>query len=215
MLMLISDRAAWLTSLAARLHEQGVFLYVCHYGAAEFYCEQKDVGGVFLDGIPNIRKAVELCRSLRNTYPELPILLSAPKNTRPSAPVSSMVRTDEKDDPTEEILNFYRCSCGWRGEVLSTFSLTVTTDPAKTVYMGYPLPLSKGEHTILRCLFYQAPKPLTKEELSELCHPCTPRQFGNIAVLVGRINARAAEIDPRPLIACTRGQGYHLRQGIL
>ena len=215
MLMLISDRSAWLNGLAARLHEKGVFLYICHYGAAKFYCEKKDIGGVFLDGIPNIRKAVELCRALREEYPELPILLSAPAHTRPSVPATSLIRTDAETDPTETIMDFYRHACGWYGDVLSTFSLTVTSSPAKTIYMGYPLPLSKSEHTLLRCLFYQAPKPLTKEELTELCSPCTPRLFGNIAVLVGRINRRAAEIDPRPLILCKRSVGYFLRDGII
>ena len=87
--------------------------------------------------------------------------------------------------------------------------------PAETYYMGYPLPLTAREHSILRCLFYRAPYVTSKIDLMELCYPEGTQSLQNIVVQIRQINQKAARIDRRPLIVNVYGKGYRLRDGIL
>ena len=79
--------------------------------------------------------------------------------------------------------------------------------------MGYPLPLSPRESTILRCLLYRYPHLTPTDELMSLCFPDERINIENLFVHISVINQRAMKIDPRPLIVNTYGKGYRLRDG--
>ena len=115
----------------------------------------------------------------------------------------------------EHALDFCITDCNWRRKPLSTFALTVGDVPEATLYMGYRLPLSPKEHTILRCLFYRSPYETSADDLLSLCYPTEPVKRENLTVLIARINRKASLIDPNPLIVNRYGKGYRLRDGIL
>lgn len=218
MLLLVTERTAIFRDFAVRFHQHGIYAYICHYEIARFFCERKDIGGVILDCIPNIEQEEALCRCLRAEYPDMPIAALVPQNSLPDMPACRLIRTDTdfgSERLFSEMLDFCMLQCGWNAETLSTFALTVTSNPKETVYMGYRMPLSVKQHTILRCLFYRAPIPISTDDLMALCYPNGMESIKNLAIQIQRINECAARIDPRRLIVNTRGVGYRLRDGIL
>lgn len=214
MLILVTDRRAFGESLASRLLQNGIFSLRASHETALFLCEAKDCGGVLLDGRTSPTESEALCRALRERYPELPIALLLPKGYLPASPADRFLR-EEEDDLTDTLLDFCHTLCGWHAGEMTTFSLTVGNDPARTRYMGYPLPLSPREHTLLRCLFYRAPHVTSCDDLLSLCYPIDPPSLASLSVTVSAINRRAGAIDPRPLIVNVYGKGYRLRKGIL
>ena len=80
--------------------------------------------------------------------------------------------------------------------------------------MGYPLPLSPRERTILRCLFYRYPRLTPTDELMSLCFPDELITIDNLFLHIGVINQHALKIDPRPLIVNVYDKGYLLREGL-
>ena len=215
MLVLISERTVWFKDLAVRLNTHGIFLYICPYETAEFFCEKKDTGGVFLDCAPSLADGEAMCAKLHATYPDMPIAALIPQNSIPDLFATRLIRECNKEQIFEELLDFCIGSCGWSTETLSTYALTIGNDPAKTRYMGYPLPLTARQHVILRCLFYRSPDVTSTDDLMELCYPEGVQHINNLAVQIHNINLAAAKIDPRPLIVNVFNTGYRLRDGIV
>ena len=88
------------------------------------------------------------------------------------------------------------------------------------LYLGYPLRLSTQEKRIVRALA-DAHRDTTDcyvatDRLQVICTDCTCTDAtsscsaGQIAVLVHRINLKAAAIGDRRLIVSHRGRGYRL-----
>lgn len=216
MLMIVTNRTASFQRLAVRFHEEGVFFFFATPKNATRLCKLKDTGGVILDCTQNLTACELLCRSLNKRYPDMPIAAILPPTSIPDFPVVRIIR--EQRDPESlvaDMIDFARVNCGMDTEVLSTYSLFVGRDPDKTQYMGYPLPLSRREHLILRYLFYRSPKCASAQEIMEVCYTDGSQQCANAAIMISRINRRAAKIDPRPLIVNEYGKGYRLRNGIL
>ena len=214
MLLLISDRTELRQALTRLLASSGLFVFDVPLEVGEFYCRQKDTGGVVLDCIPDRSGASSLCRALRSAYPELPILTITAQEYPTDMPSDCSLSDTDAESLSSRILEFYKTVCGWRETPLSTFSLTVGPTPEEIVYMGYPLVLSKTEHTILRCLLYRSPSITSADDLMSLCYPTGRQNISNLAVQIRRINRRASLIDPRPLIVNVYGKGYRLRDGI-
>lgn len=215
MLILVSDRRDFATSLAEALVPHGIFSLCASHETARFLCEAKDCGGALLDGVPDPHVAEELCRDLRKSYPDLPIALLIPDGYVPHAQADRLLRQENPDALLLELLPFCRTVCGWCTEKLTSFSLTVGGDPQDTRYMGYPLPLPPREHILLRCLFYRAPRLTSPDDLLAMCYPGRAVSAASLSVMISEINRRAASIDPRPLILNAYGKGYRLRSGIL
>ena len=140
MLILVTDDSRSRARLRPRLAEHGIYTYVCPFETAEFYCDQKDTGGVLLDCIANLPRAESLCAALRERYPEMPICAIVAPLSVPNLQVHRLIR--ENGDVFEDVLDFCIRTCGWKTQRLTTNTLTVEDDPAKTVYMGYCLPLT-------------------------------------------------------------------------
>ena len=216
MLVFITERTAWFQRFAVRFHAKGVFFYLCHPEVAEFYCREKDTGGVIVDCIPNFSAGERLARVLHEIYPDMPIAAIVPPLSVPDMPAIRIFRDVGKSDALfDEMLEFARVNCGMRTGQLSTFSLLVNHDRHQTRYMGYLLPLSVQEHKILRFLFYRSPRLTSIDDIADICYVDSAQRIENVSVMISRINRHAAEIDPRPLIVNEYGKGYRLRDGII
>lgn len=215
MLLIVSDDRKKCFPIVKQLIPHGIFSFLCPYETAEFMCEKKDVGGVLLDCVAGLGKGERLCKIFRSRYPEMPIGAIISQGAIPNMEVNRLIRTPASESILDGVLDFCICNCGWRTKKLSTHYLAVEDDPARTVYMGYPLDVSPREHEILRCLFYRAPYVTTKDDLLTLCYPEGMQSHANLSIQIGRINRSAARIDPRPLIVNVYGKGYKLRDGIV
>ena len=214
MLIFVTEHKEKHRYLLDRLFENAVYLFVCSYENAAFYCDRKDTGGVILDAVSELPHAEQLCRNLRASYPEMPIAAIVSKHAIPNLLVNSLLRDTDPISVTTDMLRFC-ATCGWNTRTLSTYALSIGYDPRTTGYMGYCLPLSPREHDILRCLLYRAPHLTTVDDLMSLCFRGGRQRVENLFVHISNINKRAARIDPRPLIVNVYGKGYRLRDGIL
>lgn len=214
MLILVTDRKAFGERLAAALFQRGVFLLRSSTETALFLCREKDCGGVLIDGTDRPDAAEQLCRDLRIRYPKMPISLLLEDEQITSAEADKLLRGKNFDIILQDALEFCTVHMGWREGPMTSFSLSVGSDPLETVYMGYPLRLSPREHVLLRCLFYRAPRLTSADDLLSLCYPADPPSIASLSVTVASVNRKAALIDPRPLIVNLYGKGYRLRQGI-
>ena len=210
MLIFISDRSDFSHTIRTILTKEGVFLFSCALETGEFFCEKKEIGGVILDCVENETSGEKLCRSLRAKYPELPISAIVGEHAFPDLQADRIFREPNLSLLVPQILDFCRL-CGWDPEPLSLFHRYINNLPSDTLYMGYPLSLSRKEHLLVRCLFYCFPVPAPASDLIVLCYPDKICRIGNIAQLVRSVNLRAAEIDPHPLIINEYGKGYLLR----
>ena len=215
MLLVITDRREFGKELASILLRQGIFTFECPLETGAFYCEEKDTGGVLLDCVSDLKMGEKLCRKLRKTYPQLPILAIVESNSIPELEADSILREAPLPSLLPSILHFCHHTCGWSTQPLSTYFLTVGNSSDEVFYMGYPLKLSQKAYLILRCLFYRHPKLTSTRDLMALCYPDGTEQVGNLAVQIHHINQSAAKIDPRPLVVNLYGKGYKLRDGIL
>ena len=168
-----------------------------------------------MDCIPNLREGERLCRELRKTYPQMPILALVENQSIPEIEADMILRDGSISELLPDILEFCRRVCGCSAEPLSTYFLTVGENPDEVFYMGYPLHLSPKAFTLLRCLFYRHPNLTSTEDLMSLCYPDGHERVGNLAVQIHHINKCAAKIAPRPLVVNQYGKGYRLRSGIL
>ncbi len=214
MLLLISDRTEMRHALVRRLSSIGIFSFDAPLETGAFYCDKKDTGGVLLDCVEHAKRAKALCMTLRETYPELPIAVIVSKDDCPDLPVDRILRDTDAELLSADVADFYQRICQWQADCLSSFALTVGRTPEETLYMGYPLPLSQTEHTILRCLLYRFPHLTSSDDLMSLCYPLGGQSLSNLAVQIRRINERAAKIDPRPLIVNVYSKGYRLREDL-
>lgn len=215
MLILITDRRDFGKDLASILTQRGVFTFECPLETGAFYCDQKDTGGVLLDCTADLKEGERLCRHLRKTYPQMPILALVARESIPEIEADMILRDSPLPTLLPDILDFCTRLCGWSEEPLSSYFLTVGERPEEVFYMGYPLRLSPKAFTILRCLFYRHPTLTSTEDLMSLCYPDGRETVGNLAVQIHHINKCAAKIDPRPLVVNEYGKGYKLRDGIL
>ena len=215
MLIFVTERKAAHAELITYLQMSGIYSFVCSYENAAYFCDVKDTGGVILDGLANIGRAETLCAHLHARYPDMPIAAIVAPNAIPDMAVSRLLRATPTTDLSEDALDFCIRDCGWCTQRLTTYSLSVGTQPEDTYYMGYALKLSPREFALLHCLFYRSPRPTSTEDLIELCYPYGRQGIGNIAVQIASINRKAAQIDPRPLIVNDYGKGYRLRDGII
>lgn len=215
MLILITDRRDFGKELASILMDQGIFTFECPLETGAFFCEEKDTGGVLLDCTTSLEAGEALCRQLRQTYPELPILMLTSPESIPWADADMILRDAPLPSLLPDVLEFCRRVCGWSDEPLSSYFLTVGDTPDQVFYMGYPLLLPPKAYRLLQCLFYRYPALTSTEDLMALCYPEGHEQAGNLAVQIHRINQCAAKIDPRPLVVNQYGKGYRLRSGIL
>ena len=215
MLLLVSDDRKAYAPIISQLLARGIFAFLCPYETAEFMCEEKDVGGVLLDCVAGLGKGERLCKRFREKYPEMPIGAVVEKSAVPNMEINRLIRIPTQQTFFDEVLDFCVCNCGWQINFLGTRFLYMEDDPARTVYMGYPLDVTPREHGILRCLFYRAPCLTTADDLLTLCYPEGTQSYANLAIQIRSINRRAAKIDPRPLIVNVYGKGYRLRNGIV
>lgn len=215
MLILVTEQKKQHLATLQALIANGIYSFVCPYETAGILCEKKDTGGVVLDCLGNLPRAERLCAELRARYPEMPIAAIVAPSAVPDLAVNRLIRVEDSKDALPDVLDFCIRTCGWSSQTLSTRSLYVENDPAKTRYMGYEMPLTPREHRILRCLFYRAPLITTKEDLMELCYPEGWQNLQNVVIQIQHINQKAAEFDDRPLIVNVYGKGYRLRAGVL
>ncbi|MBQ9132504.1 MAG: helix-turn-helix domain-containing protein [Clostridia bacterium] len=215
MLILITDRKELGHRLTRLLFDSGVYLYHRPLDTGLFFCHAKDTGGVLLDCVTDPRRSTGILEELQRCYPEMPVALLCKRKKAPPAKVRRLIIEEECPDIDREVLDFCYADCGWKKDPISTFYLTVSKDPADTVYMGYRLKLSPKETEILRFLFYRWPQTTSLEDLRYLISPLSPAKPSTVTVQIRNINLRAANIDSRPLIVNEYGKGYRLRDGIV
>lgn len=216
MLILIARHSRAWKDHAARLLEEGIFSYRSGYENALFLCDKKDTGGVILDCTESLREGEALCYAIRAEYPDMPIAAVVRTVDVPNLPATRIMRCNNPSElPLDALLDFATHVCGFDTKRLCGFFLTVGEDPADTHYMGYPMPLSKAQHTLLRFLLYRAPLITPIDDILELCFPNGNTSASALMSQLHAINKRAALIDPRPLIENVYGKGYRLRDGIL
>ncbi len=215
MLLLISDRTELRRTLSLSLAERGIFFFDIPLEVASFYCRQKDTGGVILDCVPNEKAAAALFASLKAEYPELPIAILLAEGQIAAFPADAILRGADAEVLLCGAVTFYKGLCHGDDLRFSTYLLTVSEDPAGTLYFGYPLLLSPTEHRILRCLFYRAPRITSADDLMTLCYHSGSQGIANLSTQIRRINGKAAKIHPRPLICNRYGKGYLLSPEIL
>jgi DNA-binding response OmpR family regulator len=215
MLVLVTTQKTRRVSLVKSLNEHGVFVFITSPEDACRMVEAKDTGGVLLDTHACLSACERICTALRERYPQMPIGAIVSKQAIPKMAVNRIIREDDSTTTDEEVLDFCIQNCGYHTKHLSTYCLSVANAPEETLYMGYRMPLSPKEHTILRFLFYREPAYTSLEDLLELCYPEGNVKVENVTVLISRINQRARQIDGHNLIVHRRKMGYRLRDGIL
>ncbi|MBR2926705.1 MAG: winged helix-turn-helix domain-containing protein [Clostridia bacterium] len=214
MLLLVSDRTELRRAISEVLAEIGIFFFDIPLEVAEFYCDTRDTGGVILDCAPHSARAGALFAALKEKYPALPIAIILPQNGIAELLADKVLRGEDILSLKEGASAFYRAICQGDFTVFSTHALTVTDDPTATRYLGYPLPLSKTEHRILRCLIYRAPLVTSKDDLMTLAYHSGGQSILNLSVLIRRINQKASAISHEPLILNRYGKGYVLNKRI-
>lgn len=216
MFLYVSQRKAYSKLILDALTKTGAFLMLSSPDTACFYCRKKETGGVILDCVTDPKITQNLCEQLRAMYPAIPIAAIVSGNTVPDLCADIVVRdTGEPSVLIEQLRVFLTKTCAWTAYSLSTYSLTVHSDPSlPAFYMGSPLNLSPKEHRLLYCLFYRAPRPTTVDDLLDLCYHGESCSLATFNTLIRRINRQAAEIYP-PTLIIREGDYYRLRDGIL
>ena len=213
MLLIITDREGWAAHLSPLLLENGIYHLCVPASFAAFACEREDTGAVILDCVPSLSRGEHICADLKRRYPVLPVAIVASPEARPNAHADAVLRDGNLDTLCENIASLCHAN-GWSAAPLSTYYLRLTP-PDRADYMGLPLSLSPAEFRILHCIFYRSPHPTDSEHLVALCADEGASSEESLAVLIHRINQKAAEIDPRPLVVNEYGKGYRIRDGIL
>ena len=143
----------------------------------------------------------------------MPIAIVASPKSIVNARADAILRDGNLNTLCENILSLCHAN-GWTFAPLSTYYLRLAP-PDCAEYMGLSLSLSPAEFRILHCIFYHSPRPTSTELLVALSAGEGAKNETALAVLIHRINQKAAKIDPRPLIVNEYGKGYRLRDGIL
>ena len=213
MLLIITDRERWASRLSLILLENGIYHLCVPLSYGTFTCEREDTGAVILDCVPSLSRGEHICADLKQRYPNMPIAIVASPKSIVNARADAILRDGNLNTLCENILSLCRAN-GWTFAPLSTYYLRLTP-PDCAEYMGLSLSLSPAEFRILHCIFYHSPRPTSTELLVALSAGEGAKNETSLAVLIHRINQKAAEIDPRPLIVNEYGKGYRLRDGIL
>ena len=213
MLLIITDREGWASHLSPVLLENGIYHLCVPFALGTFTCEREDTGAVILDGVPSLSRAEHICADLKRRYPNMPVAIVAAPEARVNARTDAVLRDGNFNTLCENIISLCHAN-GWSQKPLSTFYLRLAP-PDCAEYMGLSLPLSPAEFRILHCIFYHSPRPTSTELLVALLANEGAKNEDSLAVLIHRINQKAAEIDPRPLIVNEYGKGYRIRDGIL
>lgn len=213
MLLIISDREGWASRLSPVLLENGIYHLCVPLSFGTFTCEHEDTGAVILDGVTSLSRAEHICADLKRRYPALPVAIVAAQEAVVNAHTDAVLRDEKFDTLCENILSL--CSAnGWSQKPLSTFYLRMAKEN-RVDYMGLSVILSPSEYRILHCIFYHSPRPTSTALLTSLLTNEGAKNESALAVLIHRINQKAATIDPRPLIVNEYGKGYRLRDGII
>ena len=210
---MITDREGWASRLSPLLLENGIYHLCVPLSFGTFACEREDTGAVILDSVLTLSRGEHICADLKRRYPALPVAMVVAPEARPNAHADAVLRDGDMAELCRNIVSLCQAN-GWSASPLSTYYLQLTP-PDRAAYMGLPLSLSPAEFRILHCIFYRSPKPTNSEHLVALCANDGAANEESLAVLIHRINQKAAKIDPRPLIVNEYGKGYRLRDGIL
>ena len=213
MLLIISDREGWVSRLSPLLLANGIYHLCVPSSFGTFICEREDTGAVILDCVPSLSRGEHICADLRQRYPNMPVAIVASPEAVVNARADAVLRDGNLDTLCKNILSLCLAN-GWSSAPLSTYYLRLTP-PDCAEYMGLSLPLSPAEFRVLHCIFYHSPRPTSTELLIALSAGEGAKNETALAVLIHRINQKAAKIDPRPLIVNEYGKGYRLRDGIL
>lgn len=213
MLLIITDREGWVSHLSPRLLENNVYHLCVPSSFGTFVCEREDTGAVILDCVPSLTRGEHICHDLKRRYPDMPVAMIASPEAMVNAHTDAVFRDENLDMLCENILSFCFAN-GWSKKPLSTFYLRMG-EQNRVDYMGTSFTLSVSEHRILHCIFYHSPRPTSTSLLVSLLANEGAKNESALAVLIHRINQKAAEIDPRPLIVNEYGKGYRLRNGII
>ncbi|MBQ4273528.1 MAG: winged helix-turn-helix domain-containing protein [Clostridia bacterium] len=213
MLIMITDREGWASRLSPLLLGNGIYHLCVPTSFATFACEREDTGAVILDCVPSLSRGEHICADLKRRYPDMPVAIVAAPEMVVNAHADAVLRDGNLETLCKNIASLCQAN-GWSAPPLSTYYLRLTP-PDRTDYMGLSLSLSPAEFRILHCIFYRSPHPTDSEHLVALCAGEGASSEESLAVLIHRINQKAAEIDPRPLVVNEYGKGYRLRDGIL
>lgn len=213
MLLIITDREGWASRLSPILLENGIYHLCVPSSFGTFVCEREDTGAVILDCVPSLSRGEHICEDLKKRYPDMPVAVVAAPTALVNARADAVLRDENFDTLCENIPSLCRAN-GWSLAPLSTYYLRLAP-PDRAEYMGLSLPLSPAEFRILHCIFYHSPRPTSTELLIALLANEGAKSEDALGVLIHRINQKAAEIDPRPLIVNEYGKGYRLRDGII
>ena len=213
MLLIITDREGWASHLSPVLFANGIYHLCVPISYGTFTCEREDTGAVIVDCVPSLSRGEHICADLKRRYPNMPVVMVAAPEAVVNAPADAIWRDGNLDTLCENILSLCRAS-GWSFAPLSTYYLRLAP-PNCADYMGFPLSLSPFEFRILHCIFYHSPRPTSTQLLVALLKNEGAKSEDALAVLIHRINQKAAQTDPRPLIINEYGKGYRLRDGII
>ena len=213
MLLIITDREGWASHLSPILLENNIYHLCVPLSYGTFICEREDTGAVILDGVSSLSRAEHICADLKRRYPELPVAIVATPETMVNAHADAVLRDENRDTLCKNILSFCYAN-GWSNKPLSTYYLRMGAQH-RVDYMGLSMTLSPSEYRILHCIFYHSPRPTSTTLLVSLLTNDGAKNETSLAVLIHRINQKAAEVDPRPLIVNEYGKGYRLRDGII
>ena len=213
MLLIITDREGWASHLSPVLFANGIYHLCVPISYGTFTCEREDTGAVIVDCVPSLSRGEHICADLKRRYPNMPVAMVAAPEAVVNAPADAIWRDGNLDTLCENILSLCRAS-GWSFAPLSTYYLRLAP-PNCADYMGFPLSLSPFEFRILHCIFYHSPRPTSTQLLVALLKNEGAKSEDALAVLIHRINQKAAQTDPRPLIINEYGKGYRLRDGII
>ena len=213
MLIIITDREGWASHLSPLLLENGIYHLCVPTSFGTFVCEREDTGAVILDSVPSLSRGEHICADLKRRYPDMPVAIVAAPEMVVNAHADAVLRDGNLDTLCDNIASLCHAN-GWSTTPLSTYYLRLIP-PCRADYMGLSLSLSPAEFRILHCIFYRSPHPTSTELLIALLANEGAKNEDALGVLIHRINQKAAEIDPRPLVVNEYGKGYRIRDGIL
>ncbi len=213
MLLIITDREGWASHLSPVLLANGIYHLSVPHSYGTFVCEREDTGAVILDCVSSLSQGEHICADLKRRYPSLPVAIVAAPEAIVNAHADAILRDGDTEELLQNILSLCK-SNGWSSAPLSTYYLRMGKDN-RVDYMGFSMTLSPLEYRILHCIFYHSPRSTSTELLKALISQDGTTTADSLAVLIHRINQKAAKIDPRPLIINEYGKGYRLRDGII
>lgn len=168
-------------------------------------------------GLPD-RDGLDLCRSIREHRPGLPILVVSARTSEPDVVLAMDAGADDyvmKPFRSLEFLARVRALLrrAVSGDVVYSGDLAVDAQALRATVNGHPLPLTRKEFGILAVLLRHAGQVVTREEmLAALWRKPLPENSKSLDMHMSALRRKLADARSSEVVRTLRGVGFRLER---